>query len=244
MAIGSTTADLLLSANGSQTNMTLDAAGVIALGQDTTIQTAGAGDGIAINANAVLALTSGSTTVVGAVGNIELSAQAVATKMILGPLGEITLDQSTTIQTQGGNTLLVVANGALTLESVNGDVTLQPDPSGGVIDCSSAEVTDIADGTATDSAAACGQFFSDLATFSVGQASIAFAVDAKFNAKPVQVTLATVPGGALAGAPIAFHGVVAAGSCTISLIDQATGGLVGGGAVTAFDVAVFITSAV
>lgn len=146
----------------------------------------------------------------------------------------------------GASTTGLIATGAgvdVAIQAIDGDIFLRPKATAGTINCTSSEVTTIADGTATDSAAACGQFFSDTATFQVGQSSISFAVDAKFNGKPVQVTLASIPGGALAATPIAFRGVVSAASCTVSIIDTTTGALLVGGAVTAFDVAVFITSA-
>lgn len=207
---------------------------------------------------------SGSSLDVIAETDLTLSAHGGATNAEFHSGGVIEFPQATQLRTPAGSGghMVVRADNTLLLRSTNGPLRafsedLISDATIGVGDayislsmvpvpsatCNGIEFFSIADGRFPTSAAACGQFFSDTARFQAGQSSISFAVDAKFNGKPVQVTLASIPGGALAATPIAFRGVVSAASCTVSIIDTTTGALLVGGAVTAFDVAVFITSA-
>jgi len=102
------------------------------------------------------------------------------------------------------------------------------------------EITGIKDGTSATSGAAVGQFSGTIATILTGQSSISFYVGPKFNGKPVQVTLASIPGTAIAATPIAFQGVVSGGYCIVSVIDTTNGSLLSGGVLTAIDVAVTI----
>lgn len=195
--------DLLLSGRNSATQMNLNAAGVIELGQATTIQTA-TGSGHSLE------LVSDNITTLRSTG-IGVSVQASA------GLVSIIADTDATLLASTGDTKVQSQLGVVRLIADIAEVEIN----NATMDCAagsvSLEIVGIADGTAADSALAVGQILNGRATILLGNNNVTgIAVDPKFNGKPVTISLNGVPAGAIAAVALTFVGVVAAGVLTIT----------------------------